>query len=143
MADARLERLHTLAPGLMTRVSKTLTEADAALFLAISGDMHPLYQHAPVAEQSEYGGRILPASLLLGMLSAAMAETSARVPAPGAVSYRYSLEMLAPVRSGDTVTAELTVAELRPERYEAYLDAVVTNQRGERVMAGRNVMKII
>ncbi len=50
---------------------------------------------------------------------------------------------MGPVRFGDTVTTELTLAETRPERRELVFRARCANQRGETVLDGQTVLKLI
>ena len=53
------------------------------------------------------------------------------------------MKFVGPVRIGDTVTTALTLAETRAERRELVFRAQTTNQRGETVLEGQTVMKLI
>ena len=72
-----------------------------------------------------------------------MGKMTARIPPPGGVSYRYEVKFVGPVRFGDTVTTELTLAETRADRRELHFAARCVNQRGETVLEGRTVLKLI
>ena len=69
--------------------------------------------------------------------------STALLPPPGGVSSRYEMKFVAPVRIGDTVTTALTLTETRPERRELVFRAQTTNQRGETVLEGQTVLKLI
>jgi 3-hydroxybutyryl-CoA dehydratase len=48
-----------------------------------------------------------------------------------------------PVMFGDTITTELTLSEKISERNELIFDALCTNQRGETVLKGKTIMKVL
>jgi 3-hydroxybutyryl-CoA dehydratase len=68
---------------------------------------------------------------------------AARLPPPGGVSYKYDLRFIRPVYFGDTVTAELRLAEMRPDRRELVFAAQCANQHGATVLEGQMVLKLI
>ena len=70
-------------------------------------------------------------------------QIAARVPPPGAVSYRYEVTFAAPIRFGDTILAEVRVAGKDPERHEVVLDARCSNQRDETVVEGTLILKVV
>lgn len=141
--NGRLARLATIPDDLTVEVGKTLTETDIVNFLGICGDVHPLYQNELVASRTRFAGRIAPGSLLVGMVSRAMAEVSGPLPPPGGVSYQYDLQFLAPVRAGDTISVRLTVKQKNPERYQVHLQATALNQHGQQVLSGETVLKVL
>lgn len=85
--------------------SRTLTEADAALFIGVTWDVNPYHTDDNYTAQTRFGRRIVPglltASLLthLGGLWAFLAT-------------EMSFEFLGPVYIGDTVTAESEIVEV-------------------------------
>lgn len=70
----------------------------------------------------------------MGFLSTVVGQIAARVPPPGAVSYRYDVTFTAPIRFGGTILAEVRVAGKDLERHEVVLDARCSNQRDETVV---------
>lgn len=68
---------------------------------------------------------------------------AARVPEPGAVSYRYDVTFTAPVYLGDTVTARLDLVEKEEERNVCIFQATVTNQDGAVVAEGKTYLKVL
>lgn len=126
-------RFESLEVGQSARFSKTVTEADVILFAGITGDLNPAHVDEAAAQNSRFKGRIAH-----GMLSAAFISTvlGTRLPGPGAIYVGQTLRFTAPVRIGDTVTAEVTVRELEPERRRARLETVCRTQNGEVVVEG-------
>jgi 3-hydroxybutyryl-CoA dehydratase len=110
-----------LAEGMSASYAKTVTEADIILFAGISGDTNPVHLNEEFAAATMFKGRIAH-----GMLSASFISTvfGTRLPGPGCIYMSQSLRFKAPVRAGDTVTARVTVAELKPEKKQARFDCV-------------------
>jgi 3-hydroxybutyryl-CoA dehydratase len=106
--------------------SRTLTEADAALFIGVTWDVNPYHTDGRYVAQTQFGRRIVPglltASLLthLGGLWAFLAT-------------EMSFEFLGPVYIGDTVTAEAEVVEVS-ERGWVRLAGRVVNAEGQEVL---------
>jgi len=135
--------LRAIPLGHTESVRKTVGESDVYLFAGITGDFSGVHVDEEFSKGTRYGRRIAHGALLVGFVSTVMARMTARLPPPGGVSYRYEVKFVAPVLIGDTVTTALTLAETRPERRELVFRARTTNQRGETVLEGRTVMKLI
>lgn len=129
--------------GHTERFAKTVSEADVYGFAGITGDFAPIHVDEEFAKQSRFGERIAHGALLVGFISTVMGKMTAYLPPPGGVSYKYEVKFVGPVRFGDTITTELTLAETRPERRELIFRARSTNQRGEPVLEGQTVLKVI
>ena len=124
-------------------VRKTIGEVDVYLFAGITGDFSGVHVDEEFAKSTRFGGRIAHGALLVGFVSTVMARMTALLPPPGGVSTRYEMKFVAPVLLGDTVTTALTLAETRPGRRELVFRARTTNQRGETVLEGETVLKLI
>jgi 3-hydroxybutyryl-CoA dehydratase len=124
-------------------VRKTVSETDVYLFAGITGDFSSVHVDEEFCRGTRYGHRIAHGALLVGFVSTVMARMTALLPPPGGVSYRYEVKFTAPVLIGDTVTTALALAETRPERRELVFRARTTNQRGETVLEGQTVLKLI
>ena len=135
--------LQAIPLGHTESVRKTVGESDVYLFAGITGDFSGVHVDEEFSKGTRYGRRIAHGALLVGFVSTVMARMTARLPPPGGVSYRYEVKFVAPVLIGDTVTTALTLAETRPERRELVFRARTTNQRGETVLEGQTVMKLI
>ena len=135
--------LYAVEVGLAESITKTITETDAYLFAGITGDFYPLHVDEEFAKKTRFKTRIVHGALLVGFVSTVMARINGHIPPPGGVSYRYDVKFVGPVLFGDTITTTLTVREKNPERNEIILDALCTNQKGDAVLKGQTVMKLL
>ena len=106
--------------------TRTLTEADAALFIGVTWDVNPYHTDDSYAAQTRFGRRIVP-----GLLTAALLTHIGGLWAFLATDM--SFEFLGPVYMGDTVTAEAEVAEVS-ERGRVRLAGRVVNAEGQEVL---------
>ena len=109
--------------------TRTLTEADTALFIGVTWDVNPYHTDDTYASATRFKRRIVPglltASLLthLGGLWAFLAT-------------EMHLEFLAPVYVGDTITAEAEVVEADEARGWVRLRCRCLNSHGHEVLRG-------
>lgn len=125
-ARARHDELHglyleDLAVGMTALYAKTITDADIVLFAGISGDVNPVHLNHEFATETMFEGRIAH-----GMLSASFISTviGTKLPGPGAIYLAQNLKFKAPVRSGDTVQARVTVTEIIADKRRIALKTV-------------------
>jgi 3-hydroxybutyryl-CoA dehydratase len=110
--------------------TRTITEADVALFVGVTWDVNPVHSNDEYVRTTKLKRRIVPglltASLLthLGGLWAFMAS-------------EMKLEFLAPVFIGDTITAEAVVEEVEEGQGLVRLDCQCVNAAGEKVLQGQ------
>jgi 3-hydroxybutyryl-CoA dehydratase len=135
--------LRAIPLGHTESARKTVSETDVYLFAGITGDFSGVHVDEEFSKGTRYGRRIAHGALLVGFVSTVMARMTALLPPPGGVSYRYAVRFTAPVLIGDTVTTALTLQAVRPERRELVFAARTTNQRGETVLDGETVLKLI
>jgi 3-hydroxybutyryl-CoA dehydratase len=133
-------RYATLAVGQRAELRRTVTEADVVLYAGLSGDTNPAHLDEVWAARSRFGGRIAHGLLVAGYISAALAT---RLPGPGTIYLEQSLRFAAPVRIGDTVTAMVQIVELVPARARVRLATRCVNQRGEVVLEGEALVKVV
>ncbi len=126
--------------GQRAAFAKTLTEADLALFVAVTGDVNPLHVDEEFARRSFFGSRIAH-----GLLAGALVSTviGTRLPGTGAIYRAQSFRFRKPSRVGDTLTAEVEVREVDAARGELVLSTTVTNQRGETVIEGEATVALL
>src|SRR5512136_1424263 len=118
------------APQLRDKVAftRTITEADVALFIGTTWDVNPLHTDELYCQATPFKHRIVPglltASLLthLGGLWAFLAT-------------EMDFHFLAPVYMGDSITSLAEIAELNPQTGEVLLRCKCTNQDGRDVLA--------
>ncbi|KPJ76047.1 MAG: hypothetical protein AMJ54_13015 [Deltaproteobacteria bacterium SG8_13] len=135
--------LDAIEIGLEEHFTKTVSETDAVLFAGITGDFYPLHLDEEFAKKTRFKTRIVHGALLVGFISTVMARINDHLPSPGGVSTRYDIRFVGPVMFGDTITTTLAVREKIPERNELIMDARCTNQKGDAVLIGQTVMKVL
>ena len=115
--------IEDLSVGMTAVFAKTVTEADIVLFAGISGDINPVHLNHEFATETMFEGRIAH-----GMLTAAFISTviGTKLPGPGAIYLKQSLNFKAPVRAGDTVRARVTIREVIAEKRRIVMDTVAT-----------------
>ena len=118
--------------------SKTITESDIVNYAGITGDFNPVHIDAEFAKESMFQERIAHGMLVSWFISAVLC---AQLPWPNTIYLGQELAFKAPVKIGDTVTAEATVTEKRDDKRIITLKTTVTNQRGEIVVDGKAVTK--
>lgn len=130
--------------GETAECSRTLSEADLAMFAALSGDFDPIHMDAAYAASSRFGRRIAHGILSMALLSSVSAAISRRAKERGSPGVSVSLgydriRFLTPVFIGDTLTARYTVQALEGDRSRSKVE--VLNQAGQTVVAGEHIMK--
>ena len=93
---------------------RTITEGDLSLFCAFVGYHVPLFIDEDYARKTQYGGRILPSSLIMS-ISTGMTESLFRTTMIGLLAVERG-RFLAPARPGDTVRTEVEVIAKKPTR---------------------------
>jgi acyl dehydratase len=124
------------AVGAVARRTRAVTARDIELFTEISGDRNPLHYDAELAARSRFGGLVVQGGVTSALLNAVVAED---LPGPGSVFLEVSWRFLAPVRPGDTITAEVEVISARSDKPVTTLATRVVNQDGVVVLDGAAV----
>ena len=123
--------------GMTATFAKTITEADIVLFAGASGDNNAMHINEEFASTTPFKGRIAHGMLSASVISAAIAN---KLPGPGTIYMKQSLEFRAPVRAGDTVHATVTIRDMQPEKKRVVLETVCT-VRGTVVISGEALVK--
>jgi oxepin-CoA hydrolase/3-oxo-5,6-dehydrosuberyl-CoA semialdehyde dehydrogenase len=127
----------------LTTHRRTVTEADIALFSALSWDHFYAHTDELAARESLFGKRVAHGYFVLSAAAGLFVD-----PAPGPVLANYGLEGLRftePVAAGDTIQARLTVKGKRPrdEKSGVVEWAVeVQNQEGK-VVAAYTILTLV
>ena len=120
-------------PGDTASLSKTIGDDDIRAFADASGDHNPLHLDEEFAKQTRFGRRIAHGMLSASLISAVIAN---ELPGEGSIYLGQTLQFVAPVFLGDTVTARVTVSSIREDKPILKLATVCTNQRDELVIRG-------
>ena len=119
--------------GMKAHTSKTITETDVILFAGVSTDINPVHLDEEAAKKGIFGKRVAHGILVSGLISAVLGN---KLPGPGSIYMGQELKFLAPVYIGDTITAEVEIIDLVPEKCRIKLNTVCTNQDGKVVISG-------
>jgi 3-hydroxybutyryl-CoA dehydratase len=127
-----------LSIGQKAIASRTVTETDIAMFGGASGDMNPVHFDANYAGTSRFGERIAHGMLTASHVSALIGM---RLPGPGSVYISQSLSFKRPVKIGATVTTEVEITELEPNKGFVTL-ATTCSVDGKTVLTGTAVAMV-
>lgn len=119
--------------GQAESMTRTISESDIYLFAGATGDLNPAHMNEEYAKGTRFQTRIAHGMLSGGLISAVLGT---KLPGPGTIYLGQTLQFLAPVYPGDTVTATATIRLLEPARNRAVLETVCMNQKGTRVTTG-------
>ena len=122
-----------IAVGATARRTRTVTTRDIELFTEISGDRNPLHYDEAAAAATRFGSIVVQGGVTTALLNAVVAED---LPGPGSVFLHTDWSFRAPVRPGDTITAEVEVLESRDDKPINRLRTSITNQLGTVVVDG-------
>jgi len=103
------------------------------LFAGVTGDLNPAHIDEAYAQGTFFKTRIAHGMLSAGFISAVIGT---RLPGPGTIYMHQSLNFLAPVAIGDTVTAVVEVAEKIEEKGRIRLKTTCVNQKGTTILDG-------
>ena len=119
--------------GQRAQRTRVVRERDIELFTELTGDRNPLHYDEGAAARSRFGGIIVQGGVTSGLLNAVVAED---LPGPGSVFLHVDWSFRAPVRPGDSITAEVEVLEVRSDKPISKLRTAITNQDGTVVLDG-------
>ncbi len=127
--------------GEKAQFSKTISESDVYLFAGITGDLNPIHIDCLEAQKSFAGKRIAHGALVSGLISNVIGM---KMPGPGTVYMEQDSKFVRPVFIGDTVRAEVELAEvLNGEKGILKLGTRVYNQDNDMVLDGFAVVKVM
>ncbi len=116
--------LEDLKIGQSAMFGRTVGHADIVAFAGVSGDTNPIHLHDGFAHTTRFGQRIAH-----GMLGASYISTviGTKLPGPGAVYISQTMNFLAPVIIGDTITAVATITAIDEKRRRVTLKTLCFN----------------
>ena len=127
-----------LQVGMSATITRVVTTEDIEAFSSITGDRNPIHLDEEWASKTRFGGRIAHGMLTGGLVSAVIGT---RLPGPGNIYIKQTLEFRGPVRPGDTVTAEVRISHLEPAKNRVFLDT--TCRCGDiEVLRGEAVLRV-
>lgn len=128
------ESVEGIQVGHTVSFSKQVTERDIAAFAEVTGDRNPVHLDSAYAARTRFGQRIAHGMLSAGFISAALGTQLA--PDAVVVYVSQSMRFRRPVFLGDTITAEVEVTAVDPEKRLVTARTDCVNQAGETVVTG-------
>lgn len=113
MEDLHGYYFEDLEVGMTASFSKTITEADVLKFAELSGDMNPSHLNEKFARTTRMETRVAHGMLTASLISAVL---GCKLPGPGCLYLNQTSNFWAPVMLGDTVTAQVVLRSLKPEK---------------------------
>ena len=122
-----------LAVGQSYEARFAITNEMVERFAEVTGDHNPIHLNEDYAAKSIFKQRVahgmLPAGLLSGVIGC-------HFPGVGTIYLSQTLKFIKPVLIGDQITMRLTILEIINEKNRVRLETLLTNQKGEAVIAG-------
>jgi acyl dehydratase len=128
------------AVGQRATWTRTFGPGEVEAYAAITGDRNPLHFDSEFATATRFGGLVVHGGLTCGLFNALVAQV---LPGPGSVFLHQEWDYPAPVRIGDTVTAEAEVIEAREDKPITRLRCVARRDDGTIVLTGESVVYTI
>jgi 3-hydroxybutyryl-CoA dehydratase len=121
--------LEDLKVGMSAMFGKTVTEADIMAFAGVSGDTNPIHLHDGFARTTRFGQRLAHGMLSGSFISAVLGT---KLPGPGSVYVSQTMNFMAPVLIGETITAVATITAIDEKRRRVTLKTQCLN--GDKVV---------
>ncbi len=118
-------------------IEKSFTEEDVLAFAEISGDKNPIHLDDNFAAQTRFGKRLVHGMLTSGLISALL---GVHLPGPGSIYIKQTLNFRAPVYIGNTITATVSITDIRKDKPILTLETICRNQEGTVVIDGQAVL---
>jgi acyl dehydratase len=119
--------------GALASRSRTTSMNDIELFTQITGDKNPIHYDSELAKASAFGAIIVQGGVTTGLLNAVVAED---LPGPGSVFLETNWKFLKGVKVGETITATISVIEVREDKPICKLETIVSNADGDKCVVG-------
>jgi acyl dehydratase len=113
--------------------SRTTSMRDIEMFSEMTGDRNPIHYDAELAANSPFGGLIVQGGVTTGLLNAVVAED---LPGPGTVFLETNWRFVKAVRVGETITASVTIEQVREDKPICRLKTIIRNADAETCVVG-------
>ena len=134
----QVKTIDEIEVGDRATISKTVTEADGALYIASTGDFGPVHIDDGYAAGTRFEKRLAPGIMVAGICTSIL--TSHLVGVLG-VSIEDRFWFTGPVFYGDTVTVKVWIAEKNLEDRTVVWEASVRNQDALEVLKAWATLK--
>ena len=101
--------LEDLKVGQEAIMSKTVTESDVVLFSGVSGDNNPVHISEEFAKNTLFKRRVAHGFFTASLISTVIGT---KLPGPGSIYLKQSLQFIAPVYIGETINVKVKVKSI-------------------------------
>jgi len=126
-------------------VSRTVTEADVAIFAGLSGDYNQLHTDDEFAKKSAFGGRVAHGFLGLSIASG-LTDRTKYLEGTAMAVLGINWKFTGPIRLGDTIKVKVVVENKRetkkPDRGIVTFYMAILNQNDGVVQEGQQTMMV-
>ncbi|TFF22017.1 acyl dehydratase [Jiella endophytica] len=133
-----LKSIDELRVGDRVSVSKTITEADGAMYIASTGDFGPVHVDDGYASTTRFGERLAPGILVAGICTSVL---TAELVGTVGVSIRDCFWFTGAVRYGDTITFDIWISGKDEENRTVDWQAAARNEAGLEVLKADATLK--
>ncbi|MBL3574889.1 MaoC family dehydratase N-terminal domain-containing protein [Rhodovulum sulfidophilum] len=126
-----IRQIDELSVGDRISVTKTVTEADGAMYIAATGDFGPVHVDEDYASATRFGERLAPGILVAGICTSVL---TAELVGTLGISIRDSFWFTGAVRYGDTLTFEIWISAKDEENRTVDWQASARNEDGTEVL---------
>lgn len=119
--------------GQKASFSRRITKQDVLQYMGLSGDLNPLYADSTYAGRTKYERPMVPANMLAGFAMGAVANV---MPGAGSLTYAHSYRFISPAHLDDVITAEMEIADMRPDVRRVMIRYRMLNQEGHEHLVG-------
>ena len=134
----QIKTIDEIEVGDSATISKTISEADGALYIASTGDFGPVHIDDGYAAGTRFEKRLAPGIMVAGICTSIL--TSHLVGVLG-VSIEDRFWFTGPVFYGDTVTVEVWITEKNSQDRTVIWEATARNQDGLEVLTAWATLK--
>jgi 3-hydroxybutyryl-CoA dehydratase len=125
--------------GQTASLSKTITDDLVRQFAELSEDRNPVHLDSAYAEKTFFKQRIAHGMIGVSLVSAVLGN---QLPGEGSIYLSSEVRFKLPVYIGETITAQVTVRELKDDKRIVYLDCLVLKVDGSVAVEGAATIKL-
>ncbi|HSG17179.1 MAG TPA: MaoC family dehydratase [Anaerolineae bacterium] len=126
-----------LAVGQHVTARRTFSQADFDRFAALSGDVNPIHVDPEFSAKTKFGRTVCHGMLLYSTICKVLGD---KLPGPGAVQLEQALMFPTPTFTGEEMTIDVEVNEVRPGDGVAILETTISHADGRIACQGQSAV---
>ncbi len=126
--------------GQTASLKKVFVTEEVQAFAKLTMDTNSIHLDEVYATQSKFGKRIVHGFFVGSLISAVFGT---KLPGEGAIYLHQEMNFRKPVFHGEEITATVVVTGIRKDKSILYFDTKCENDRGEAVIEGKAILKVL